>query len=94
MLAEYGSVSSGHGVAVERWAVLGTVGGSPDARAVLHAVGLHERGGAGRARMAAVGRLGPAGGADPSRFDPVGRTALLAAAPGVGQEIQARYPAS
>ncbi|HEY3080952.1 MAG TPA: hypothetical protein VGM69_13745 [Chloroflexota bacterium] len=94
MLAKYESFSSRHGVAVERWAVLDTVGGLPDSRAVMYAVTLHTRGDGDRPRVAAVERLGPAGGADLSGFDPIGRTALLADAPGIEQEIHARYPAS
>ena len=94
MLAKHESLSSEDDVSVERWAVLDTVGGCPDSRAVMYAVTLHRRACADRSRIAAIERLGLAGGADLSAFDPIGRTALLADAPGVEQEIHARYPAS
>ena len=91
---KYESFFSRHGVNGEQWAVVDTVGGLPDARAVVYAVTLHKRRDDDRPRIAAVERLGPAGGADLSGFDPIGRTALLADAPDIEQEIHARYPAS
>jgi hypothetical protein len=97
MLAKYEtheSFHAGQALSVERWAVLDAVGGLPAAQAVMYAVTLHKRWDDDRPRIAAVERLGPAGGADLSGFDPIGRTALLADAPGVEQEIHARYPAS
>ena len=76
------------------WAVIDLVGGLPAALAVVYAVTIHKRRDDGRPRIAAIERLGPAGRADLSGFDPIGRTALLADAPGIEQEIHARYPAS